>query len=43
MIFMIETALLKGHSDISDSLDEASTAALILLDLTAAFDVIDKN
>jgi len=36
-----ETALLKVHSDIAESLDEGSMTALIMLDLSAAFDVID--
>ena len=36
-----ETALIKVHGDISDSLAKGCIAALILLDLSAAFDVID--
>jgi len=36
-----ETTLLKGNSDIAEALDEGSTTALIMLDLFAAFDVID--
>ena len=38
-----ETALIKIHSDISDSLDEGSMAALVLLDLCAAFHVKDQT
>ena len=38
-----EMALIKVHCDISDSLVEGSMAALILLDLSAAFDVIDHS
>ena len=38
-----ETTLIKVHSDICDSLDEGSMAALLLLDLSAAFDVIDHS
>ena len=38
-----ETALIKVHSDTSDNLDEGSMAALVLLDLSAAFDVIDHT
>ena len=36
-----ETALLKVHSDIAEALDEGSMTALIMLDLSPAFDVID--
>jgi len=36
-----ETALLKVHSEIAEALDEGSMTALIMLDLSAAFDVID--
>jgi len=36
-----ETALLKVHSDIAEALDERSMTALIMLYLSAAFDVID--
>ena len=36
-----DTALLKVHSDIAEALDEGSMTALIMLDLSAAFDVID--
>jgi hypothetical protein len=32
---------LKEHSDIAQGLDEGSMTALIMLDLTATFDVID--
>ena len=35
-----ETALLKVHSDIAEALDEGSMTALIMFDLSAAFDVI---
>ena len=38
-----ETALMKVHSDISDSLDDRSMAALELLDLSAAFAVINQT
>ena len=41
MILMTETVLLKVHSDIAEALDEGSMTALIMLDLSAAFDVID--
>ena len=36
-----ESALLKVHSDIADVLDEVSMTALLMLDSSAAFDVID--
>lgn len=36
-----ETALLRVHHDITQALDNKSMAALVLLDLSAAFDVID--
>ena len=36
-----ETALWKGHSDIAEALDEGSMTALIMLYLSAAFDVLD--
>ena len=32
---------LKVHNDIGEALDEGFTTALIILDLSAAFDVID--
>ena len=38
-----ETALLKVHHDIAEALDRKCTAALVLLDLSAAFDVIDHK
>ena len=38
-----ETALLRGHNDISVSLDKGHVTALTLLDLSAAFDTIDHN
>jgi len=36
-----ETALLKVDSDISEVVDEGSMTALIMLDLSAAFDILD--
>ena len=36
-----ETALLEEHSDIAEAFDEGSMTALIMLDLSAAFDVAD--
>ena len=36
-----ETALFIVHGDITEILDKGSTAALILLDFSAAFDVIN--
>ena len=38
-----ETALLKVHSGITEVLDEGSMTALIIFDLSAAFDVIDHS
>ena len=38
-----ETALLRVHHDIALALDNNSCAALVMLDLSAAFDVIDHN
>ena len=38
-----ETALLKVQSDIIDIIDKGNTAALIMLDLSAAFDTIDQT
>ena len=38
-----ETALLKVHHDITEALDRKCTAALVLLDLSAAYDVIDHT
>jgi len=38
-----ETGLLKAHCDISEALDEGSMTVLIMLDLSAAFDVIDHS
>jgi hypothetical protein len=38
-----ETALLKVHIDIAEVLDEGSMTALIIFDLSAAFDVIDHS
>ena len=37
-----ETAVIKVHIAICDSLDEGSIAAVVLLDIHAAFDVIDQ-
>ena len=39
----IETALLKGQNDILHILDKRKEAALLLLDLSAAFDTIDHG
>ena len=38
-----ETALLKVHRDIAEALDTKCMAALVLLDLSAAFDVVDQR
>jgi len=38
-----ETALLRVHHDITSALDKGSTVALVMLDQSAAFDVIDHN
>ena len=38
-----ETALLRVHHDISVALDNNCCAALLMLDMSAAFDVIDHN
>ena len=38
-----ETSLTEVHSDISDSLDEGFVAALVLLHLSAVFDVMDHS
>ena len=38
-----ETALMKVQSDIAEALDQGSTAVLIMLDLSAAFDTIDHE
>ena len=37
-----ETALLKVHHDISSALDDSRAVALVILDLSAAFDTIDQ-
>jgi len=39
----IETALLEVHSDIAEALDKGSMTALIMLGLSAAFDVTDQS
>jgi len=39
----IETALLRVHHDITSALDKGSTVALVMLDQSAAFDVIDHD
>jgi len=38
-----EAALLRVHHDITSSLDKGSTVALVMLDQSAAFDVIDHD
>lgn len=38
-----ETALIKVHNDIVTALVQPSSAVLILLDLSAAFDVLDHE
>jgi hypothetical protein len=38
-----ETALLKVHSDIAEAMDKKSATVLVMLDLSAAFDVIDHQ
>ena len=38
-----DIALIKVHSDISDSLDEGSMAALVLLDISISFNAIDHS
>ena len=38
-----ETALLKVHSDIMMALDRGQRIALVMLDLSAAFDTLDQN
>jgi len=39
--YSTETALLKVHSDIAETLEEGSMTALIMLDSLAAFGVLD--
>ena len=41
--FIIETALLEVHNDITLNMDKGKVTALTLLDLSAAFDAIDHN
>ena len=38
-----ETALLHGHNNILRAVDEQKAVALVLLELSAAFDTIDHN
>ena len=38
-----ETALLRIHNDVAQSIDSRRSVLLVLLDLTAAFDTIDHN
>ena len=38
-----ETALIRVHHDIMEALDSGSQVALVLLDLTAAFDMVDHQ
>ena len=38
-----ETATIRVLSDLLDSVDRGDTAALVLLDLTAAFDTVDHD
>ena len=38
-----ETALLRVHNDIASALDNKCRAVLVMLDLSAAFDVIDHG
>ena len=38
-----ETALLKNHTDICMNMDTGKTTALVLLDLSAAFDTLDHS
>ena len=42
-VYSTKTALLKVHHDIAEALDRKCMAALVLLDLSAAFDVIDHK
>ena len=37
----VEIAVIEVHSDISDSIDDGSMAALVLLDLSPEFDIAD--
>ena len=41
--FILETALLKVHNDVTLNMDKGKVTALTLLDLSAAFDTIDLN
>ena len=38
-----QTALLKVHNDVTLNMDKGKVTALILLDLSAAFDTIDRS
>ena len=38
-----ETAMIKVHCDIASALDRGELAALLMLDLSAAFDTIDHK
>ncbi len=38
-----ETALMKVHSDIMDALDKGCMVVLLVIDLSAAFDILDHH
>ena len=38
-----ETALLKVHSELAEALDNGHAAVLLMLDLSAAFDMLDHQ
>ena len=40
-LLIVETAPLKVHTEITGALDEGSMTALFMLDLSAAFEIID--